>query len=108
MNYFYQQKYQPKLEVKQPKLVIFTLPVEKKKFILLKAPFVNKLAKKHYVLTRYKIVVSIHYFLKKTIKLKNYTQANSLVKILVELFSYFESNICYNSKLNITFPLILR
>lgn len=107
VNYFYQQKHTTKLEIRSPKLTLFILPTEKKKFTLLKAPFVNKLSKKHYVLTRYKIIVSIHYFFKKSIKLKTYNQINMLLKVLVELFTYFESNICYNSKLNITFPLIL-
>lgn len=68
----------------------------------------NKLAKKHYALIRYKIIVSFHYYFNKIISLNRHSQINTFIKILTELFSYFESNICYNHKITIKYQFLFK
>lgn len=81
------------------KINIFTLPTYFKKFTFLKAPFVNKLAKKHYCLIRYKLLVSIECVFKKYFVNATNIMFITWLRAWIKLFSFFESNVCYNYKI---------
>lgn len=101
INYFYKNKIYLIKNSSFPELTIFILPITKTTFTLLKAPFVNKLAKKHYSIIRYKIILSIKYNFPKIIFFQQLKQLNVFINTILKIFVYFESNICYNYKITI-------
>lgn len=86
----------------KPNITIFILPQQKTSITLLKAPFVNKLAKKHFCLHRYYFIVSIEFFLNENVLFNNSSQLSTFLITLLKSFLFFESNICYNYKINVS------
>lgn len=87
---------------------IFILPKEQTSHLLLKAPFVNKLAKKHYCIRRFKFIVSFNFSVKNNFTTKFCAKIHHTFSLLLNVISFFESNVYYNYKIIISYPLLFK
>lgn len=86
----------------------FILPKRCNNYTMLRAPFRHKLAKKHYSVVRYKLICTLKLnFFKNLNFLKNFSSSVKLIEFLKNKFIFFDSNICYQSKLSFFYKFYL-
>lgn len=93
--------------ISSTKMFLYILPQTKTHITLLKAPFVNKLTKKHYCLHRYFFLVSFSFILKNFIKFENSTQLLLFTRLILKHLLFFESNICTNYNIRLSYKFTL-
>jgi hypothetical protein len=85
---------------------LFIKPKKKQFNNILKAPYKNKLSKNQIGFNRYFINFKIIFYLK-IFFFKNFFYFFNFIKIFLNFFKFFETNIIYNYKINIYFNFAL-
>jgi hypothetical protein len=80
---------------------IFIKKYKRKVLTILRAPYRHKLSRHQLVLERFFIVQQLEYKLKSDIYIHKNTELLKLLKTFKKLYSYFETNLVYQHKMNL-------
>lgn len=94
MNFFQQQN-------NFKKSSIFIKKHKKKILTILRAPYRHKLSRHQLILERFFVIQKLEYKLKLNIMICNNTQLTELLKTFRKLYSYFETNLVYQHRMNL-------
>lgn len=93
MNFFQQQN-------NFKKSSIFVKKHKKKILTILRAPYRHKLSRHQLILERFFIIQQLEFNLKSNIIIYNSNELFELIKTFRKLYSYFETNLVYQHKMN--------